>query len=264
MTTENSPKKLVIGGNLEKALSGKYDLSIKNIIEQAFLLTKKNYLFMLAGIIIYVSLRIALLWGFLEALLESPLATFVSVLKTNDFNVDLLLRIQLADFTAAVLTAPLCAGLFLVAISNSIGIKTPLKYIFKGFIFALPCMATAFIAFAIQTASAMAFIGLALIANLLLIFSLILVCEKKLSPYFALYISARAVLRKFLPLTVLFITGVTILGISFMIHPASVLLILPIMFNIVAVLYRDIFGIGVQVIESKNDKQPPSLDSFSA
>ncbi|MCH2456301.1 MAG: hypothetical protein MK192_11465, partial [Idiomarina sp.] len=125
--------KLIVGGSLTDALTGKYDFSLKSVIEQSFNVTKNHLGSLLGGFLILFGINV---------LMVLVLINFFSLESFENS-----LEVQFLTITIqAVINAPLLGGLMLMGIKHSVGIKTKATQVFDGFQRLMPLIVVSLIA----------------------------------------------------------------------------------------------------------------------
>lgn len=252
---------LHIGGTLEGALSGNYKLSATQVIQEAAKLTQANFWQFFPAILLFVLINIMILLFFLTLFTGSFFDFFDALIGKKEMTADLSTAGQLATFMCSVLAAPFYAGISLMGLSHAIGFKTKFRHIFKGLNYAMPVVIAVSLTSFIQYVASqiMPLLGMFIGATFSMV--LLLICEKKLTVSMAIMVSFRAVLKKILPLSIIFI----IVGFAFILSyaTAGIALIwtLPFMLNVKGILYRDMFGVGIEVTVSQQDDDDSSNNS---
>lgn len=122
--------KVIIGGSLVESLKGNYQLSLRQIFEQAFNITKSNLTPLIGGFLVLLATAFLMV----QALM-------------NVFSVEEIMgsiKIQyISNILGSVLIAPLLGGLILMGIKHSVGIKTKVGDVFNGFNVMMPLIAVA-------------------------------------------------------------------------------------------------------------------------
>ncbi|OUS26363.1 hypothetical protein A9Q98_10985 [Thalassotalea sp. 42_200_T64] len=262
-----------IGSNVEKAVQGDYSLDVPAILKEGWALTQKNKQSILSG------LSFILLIGVIITLVASEyMGGIEQVMQDNQ-------KQMLLNFLITVLLWPFIAGIEMMGISHAVGIKTR-----TGFVFAF-LKRSAFIAMAaliitlISTliiGSIVSFLGLlkidpslinfvtvivGLILTIFLSASIPLIVEKNMTPILSIILSVKAIRFQWLKLLQIYSVFILLailtllpglIGIppilSFFIFLVALFFLAPFYYNVKGILYREIFGVQMQVIDNNGDQ----------
>lgn len=245
--------KVVIGGSLTESLKGNYQFSLREVLEQSFTATKSNLVSLLGGFFILFSVNVLMV-----------------LVLINVFSFDALqksIQLQyLSSILQAVISAPLLGGLMLMGIKHSVGIRTRVIDVFNGFNAMMPLITVGIISTLINIVLtellAMVHPNLAILVSLyitvIFAFSMPLVIERGVSPLNAIYYSIKIVHFKLPKFILLFLIIAGLLLIAIIPFGLGLIWMLPMIYNLIGVIYRNI--IGVTVIE----KTPQDSDNLSA
>ncbi|RUO73011.1 hypothetical protein [Idiomarina ramblicola] len=246
--------KVIIGGSLVESLKGNYQLSLRQVLEQSFNITKSSLLPLLGGFLILIAV-----------------VFLVVLVLMNVFSLEAMensIKVQyLSEILLTVITAPLLGGLMLMAIKHSVGITTKSGDVFKGFNAMMPLIAIALISTILKLIGAQLLglihpnlmIVVQLYITAILVLAMPLVVERGTGPLNALFYSIKIVhfqLPKFI-LLFLVIAGLLLLGILTL--GLGLIWVLPMIYNLIGVVYRDI--IGVTVIENPKDNSSENISA---
>ncbi|MDN3651399.1 hypothetical protein QWY77_01185 [Thalassotalea ponticola] len=256
-----SDKKIIhVGSSIEKAEKGEYHLDVSAILKEGWLITKKHNTPILAGLLLVMLIGviaisfIASYWGGPEQMLQNPEANMIG------------------NLILTVIVWPFLAGVEMMGVSHALGMKTRAGMVF-GFL-----KRSAFIALTALIVWALTSLGMILIIPGIYIavaLSLVipLVVEKNMSPARAIALSFKATRFQWFKLFQIYMSLLalaliallpSLLGmpslISLAILLVGFLVIAPLYYNVKGVLYREIFGVTMQVVNK--DGQPDSY--FSA
>ena len=243
-----------VGGSVESALQGDYHIDIKAILTEAWQLTQKSRL----------AINVGLLFSFLLGMLISFVASHylggIEVVMANP-QMSMLLNILV---TAVVW--PFIAGIEMMGVLHSVGIKTHVKMIFAflqraSWVVLCALITSVLISFGFQL-----FLLPGIFLAITLSLAIPLVIEKKMSPLKAITLSIQALRFKFfylfviyfillLSLVMLFLPLVllinsTLAPIGFMIFLFGMTYLAPLFYNTKGILYREIFGINLATDKS--------------
>ncbi|MGJ8692355.1 MAG: hypothetical protein ACSHW0_07725 [Thalassotalea sp.] len=236
-----------VGGDLESALKGEYQLAPKAILKEAWLHTQASRK------VLNLALLTTLLIGLLITLFVSQFFGGIEVTYQNQ-EAQLLINIVIT-----ICLAPLIASLEMMGVLGSVGLKTDAKFLFSSIkklsALALCSLLTMFIvSLGIQL---LVLPGLYLLVALSL--TLPLIVSKGLSPIKAIVVSIQAtrfqwlkifivyfalfivLLITIIPLVLLLNSSAAIVGVIFFLFVMSYLA--PMFYYTKGILYREIFGL---------------------
>jgi len=246
------PEKITIvqiGGNIDSALKGDYQINVKAIFTEAWQQTLKSRISMNVGLFFALFLGVLVSFigsrylGGIEAVLANPEASmFLNVVVT-------------------IAVWPFIGGVEMMGVLHAVGMKTEVKTTFSflqraSWVVLCALFTSVLISIGFQL---LIFPGIFLAVTLSL--TIPLVIEKKMTPMKAIILSIKALRFKFtslfyiysmllLSLVVLFIPLMLLLETSF--APLGIIILLlgtsflaPLFYNIKGILYREIFGISL-------------------
>ncbi|WP_371185347.1 hypothetical protein [Thalassotalea maritima] len=248
-------KKIIhVGSTLEKAQRGEYTINVSKVLKEGWALTKVHKMPIVSGLMlvlligIFVSSVIIQYMGGVEAVQNDPQAQV------------------LANLLATIIIWPFLAGIEMMGLSHAVGIKTR-----TGFVFAF-LKRSAFVAIAALIISSLSSLGFMLILPGIYIavaqsLTIPLLIEKNMSPMAAIIVAFKATrfqwLRIFQIYCVLFtllllalvpaFSGAPIV-VSVPVLVIALVFLGPYFYNVKGILYREIFGISMQVVDN-NGKQ---------
>ena len=272
-TNKNIYKQAQIGGSLEQALTGKKKLNSLEVLKNAALLTNKNFVSFFPMVFLLLIAQVVIAWISLKLQLGEPAILIQALTGQIPMTNAIVSAIQISNLSSDILSVPLYASVYLIAISNAIGLKHDIKNLLRGFYFILPLTITAICISFLQMVSNMVFFLLGLYVSLLLSFAIPLVCEKRLPVKFALLYSVKAVNRKIFPLIqvhlillILFIGVVMMMAMGSGWMGLALLWLFPFYFHVKAVLYREIFGVTLIITDiqttDENEKSIPDVNQI--
>ncbi len=246
------PEKITIvqvGGNIESALKGDYQIDVKAILNEAWQQTLKSRLAINVGLLfslmlgILVSFVVSNYLGGIEAVLTNPEAS------------------MLLNVVVTIAVWPFVGGVEMMGVLHAIGMKTDVKMTFAflkraSWVVLCALFTSVLISFGFQL-----FILPGVFLAVTLSLTIPLVIEKKMTPMKAIVLSIQTLRFKFLSLfflysilfmllVVLFIPLVLLLESSFaplgiMILMLGVSFLAPLFYNVKGILYREIFGVSL-------------------
>ncbi|MCD9548823.1 hypothetical protein GLP21_09285 [Photobacterium carnosum] len=251
---ETTKKSFHVGGSIEKAMVGDVDLQPIAVLQEAFKITAKNFTKFLPAVICLFIAQIALLLLSLKVQLGNPSVFFDTFITGKGFTAEILK----ADFWSDVLIAPLYVGVSLMALNHSVGLPTKPSQIIKGFSFTLVSIITMLLISSIQWIGSSIFPLVGLFLTMALSMVILLVCEKRVTPIRAIQYSFMATIRKVMPMTAIYLVIMIFFFISIITAGIGLLWTLPFFFNVKAIIYRNMFGITLQVtsVPNADDNKP--------
>ncbi len=280
------PEKITIvqvGGNIESALKGDYQIDVKAILTEAWQQTLKSRSSINLGLLFSLALGILVSFvvsnyiGGIEAVLADPEATML-------LNVVVIIAIW-----------PFMAGVEMMGVFHAVGMKTEPKLMFAflkraSWVVLCALFTSVLISLGFQL---LVFPGIFLAVTLSL--TIPLVIEKKMTPMKAIVLSVQTLRFKFfslfvlyfilfMSLIILFFPFVLLLESSFaplgiIIFFLGISFLAPLFYNVKGIIYREIFGVSLAANNlpaestyttsnsAKNDSEKPNSDSddtFSA
>lgn len=248
--------KVIIGGSLVESLKGNYQLSLRQVFEQAFNITKSNLLPLLGGFLILLTINVLMV---------------MVLLLMNVFSLEEMQNsIQVQYFTnilQAIISAPLLGGLMLMGIKHSVGIATKASDVFNGFNVMMPLIAVALISTLLSIVANELFALIhpvfALLAQLyitvVVTLAMPLVIERGVGPLNALYYSIKIIHFKLPKFILLFLILAGLLLLAIIPFGLGLIWMLPMIYNLLGVVYREV--IGVTAIENPNDNSSENISA---
>ncbi|SMY31974.1 hypothetical protein PMAL9190_00292 [Photobacterium malacitanum] len=263
---ETTKKSFHVGGSIEKAMAGDVELQPIAVLQEAFKITAKNFTRFLPAVICLFIAQIALLLLSLKVQLGSPNVFFDAFITGKGFTEEILKAGFMANFWSDVLIAPLYVGVSLMALNHAVGLPTKASQIVKGFSFTLVSIITMLLISSIQGIGSSIFPLVGLFLTMALSMAILLVCEKRVTPIKAIQYSFMATVRKVMPMTAIFLVVMILFFVSIATAGIGLLWTLPFFFNVKAIIYRNMFGITLQVTSvasNGNDQTPTSNDKLN-
>ncbi len=259
---ETTKKSFHVGGSIEKAMKGDVDLQPIAVLQEAFKITTKNFTKFLPAVICLFIAQIALLLLGLKVQLGNPNVFFDAFITGKGFTPDILKAGFMANFWSDVLIAPLYVGVSLMALNHSVGLPTKPSQIVKGFSFTLVSIITILLISSIQGIGSSIFPLVGGFLTMALSMAILLVCEKRVTPIKAIQYSFMATVRKVMPMTAIYLIVMIFFFMSLVTAGIGLIWTLPFFFNVKAIIYRNMFGITLQVtsVSNPNDSNKPKSD----
>lgn len=254
---------LHVGGTIETALSGNYTLKAGVVLQEAVKLTHKHFWRFLPAILVLTLGNILLLMTVLYLFITDPDAVIQAYIGRGEMTPDLMYSGQIAMFTATILNAPLYAGASLMGLSHAIGFRTKIRHIFKGLVYAMPVIFTMATITILQAIGNQIIPLLGLLLGVMLSMVVLLICEKKVTPVEAMLISFRAISKKMVTLCIVYIVISMLFIFSYATMGLALVWTLPFLFNVKGILYREMFGVGIEITVSQKGDDDTSSDKDS-
>ncbi|WP_036832276.1 membrane protein [Photobacterium sanctipauli] len=254
-----------VGGSVDKAIKGESELQSLAVLQEAWRITAKNFLTFLPAVIGLFLAQVALLLLALQVQLGSAATFFDAIIQGGEISAEVVEAGYMANYWSDILSAPLYAGVSLMALNHAVGLPSKPSHLVKGFPFTIVSIITVLLTSSLQGIGNAVFPILGLLLSMGFSMAIILVCEKRISPLKAIQYSLMATLRKLLPMTAIFIVIMTMFIVSFATAGIGLIWTIPFFFNAKAIIYRNLFGITLQVTTVKKggdeEAQTDSSDS---
>lgn len=247
-----------VGGTVENALSGNYKLNASSIIQEAMKLTQKHFWQFLPASLVLVTVNVVIFFTVLSLLIGSPSLFFDAFVGKTEMSLDMFSSGQMAMFTSTVLSSPFYAGASLMGLSHAIGFKTKPRHVMKGLTFALTVIIAMCLISLIQRIGSEIMPMLGVFFGVAFSMTILLICEKRLAPFKAMSISFRAIIKKMLPLSLIYLAIALAFILSYATAGIALIWALPFMFNIKGILYREMFGVGIEITVTQEDDNDSS------
>ncbi len=252
MTTQQPIKKeFHIGGSLDKALKGESPLSPVAILKEGAQITIKNYVSFFPALVGLFLAQLAILLVALKIQLGDPMVFFNAVISGDGVTEGVMHAGMLANYASDILSAPLYVSICLMALNHCVGLPTKPSYLVKGFGFAAVSLLTALIMAVLQGIANQLIPVIGLLLTMCFGFCMMLIAEKRVTPIQAVKYSAIATVRKILPISLVYLAFVLCFVVSFATAGLGLFWALPFFFNTKAVLYRNLFGVTLNVKHSE-------------
>lgn len=252
-----------LGGSIERALSGDYELKAGEVLKEAWNHTIKNFLSFSPAIMVLIAIQVTIFVIALKLQLGDPSIILDAVLDPEAFDPSIFSAIMIANFSFEVISAPIYAGISLMAMSHAAGLATKSRHIAKGLQFTVPVIIATLASLVLQGVAGMILPFLSLYISLAFSNSVLLICEKQVPPLQSLLLSLRAVNKKIVPLVGIYIFVVTMFMLGVMLYGIGLIFVLPFFFHVKGIIYRNMFGIKLKIIASERPKDEDDNDNDS-
>lgn len=243
-----------LGGSVERALSGNYELKAGAVFNEAWRATIQHFLSFSPAIIVLLFVQLGIFYIALKLQLGDLSVILDAFENPESFTNDIVSSIYVANFSYEVISAPIYAGISLMAMSHVAGLKTKLRHVGKGLQFTIPVILATLMSLMLQGVVGMIFPLLSLYLSLAFSHSILLICEKRMPPMQALLLSLRAINKKIFVVAGLYLGVMLMFIIAAMFYGIGLIFVLPFFFHLKGILYREMFGIKLKIVTTqKND-----------
>jgi len=240
-----------VGGSIDKAMKGDTELQAFAVLQEAWKVTGKNFISFLPAIIGLFLAQVALLMLGLQVQLGDAALFFDAIITGGEISADVVQAGYMANFWSDVLSAPLYVGVSLMALNHAVGLPTKPSHLIKGFPFALVSVVTMLLTSSLQGVGNALFPLVGLFLSMGFSMAIILVCEKRITPLKAIQYSLVATVKKIMPMTAIYLAVLILFFISFATAGIGLIWTIPFFFNVKGIIYRNLFGITMQVTTMK-------------
>ncbi|EGQ7904582.1 hypothetical protein ACS0KU_003831 [Vibrio alginolyticus] len=245
-----------LGGSVERALSGNYELKAGAVFNEAWRATIQHFLSFSPAIIVLLFVQLGIFYIALKLQLGDLTVILDAFENPESFTNDIVSSIYVANFSYEVISAPIYAGISLMAMSHVAGLKTKLRHVGKGLQFTIPVILATLMSLMLQGVVGMIFPLLSLYLSLAFSHSILLICEKRVPPMQALLLSLRAINKKIFVVAGLYLGVMLMFIIAAMFYGIGLIFVLPFFFHLKGILYREMFGIKLKIVTTqKNDNE---------
>lgn len=261
---KNIEKDFVLGGSIEKALSGDYELSIPSVLQEAWKYTIKNFLTFSPAIVALLVVQIAIFYIAIKLQIGDPSLIFQMFDKPELIEQGIFEAIFIANFSYEVISAPIYAGVSLMAMSHTAGLSSTPKHIFKGLQFTIPLIIATLFSLVLQGIGGMIVPLLSMYLSVAFSNSMLLICEKRMPPVQSLWLSFRAVNKKLFPILGIYTVMMILLFFAAVSYGVFLIIVLPFFFHVKGIIYRNMFGITLKIIATDIDDDNSDDDHDSS
>ena len=215
------------------------------VIREAIKVTAENFLSFSPAILITLFIQLAVFSITLK--LQIPdLATSLSILK-NPFapNSSLAQAFIMANLSCEVIIAPIYAGVCLMALRQSSGLRTSPYFFFEGLKFTVTTIFVTLVNLAIKFTLGQLSLLLLAYYSVTSSHSVLLACEKKMSVAAAMMASFKAINLRLFPIVSLYALCLVLFILAIAFFGLGLFLVLPFFLHVKGILYRDMFGTSI-------------------
>ncbi len=242
-----------LGGSVERALSGDYQLKTSAVFSEAWHATIKHFLSFSPAIIVLLLVQVGIFYIALQLQLGDPGIIWEAIENPGTFSNDIVSAIYVANFSYEVISAPIYAGICLMAMSHAAGLKTKLRHVGKGLQFTVPVILATLMSLMLQGIVGMIVAPLSLYLSLAFSHSILLICEKRVPPMQSLLLSLRAINKKIFVVATLYLGVMLMFVVAAMFYGIGLIFVLPFFFHLKGILYREMFGIKLKIVTVQKD-----------
>ncbi|WP_428772467.1 hypothetical protein [Vibrio sp.] len=251
-----------LGGSIDQALSGKYQLKVTEVLGEAWKNTIKHFWSFSPAIIILMAVQVAIFYIALELQLGDAARLLDAIQDPQLFDQSIIQAIFVANFSYEVISAPIYAGISLMAMSHSAGLSTRLGHIGKGLQFTIPVIIATLFSLVLQGIAGMLVPFLSMYLSLAFSNAILLICEKRITPMQSLLLSLRAVNKKLFAIAGIYLILMLLFVLAAMFYGIGLIIVLPLFFHAKGIIYRNMFGIKLKIVAKDNhsdddNDQPP-------
>lgn len=243
-----------LGGSIDRALSGDYELKATAVFQEAWKHTISHFLNFSPAIIALMFVQLAIFYIALKLQLGDPSIILDAVIDPEAFTPQIVESIFIANFSYEVISAPVYAGISLMAMSHAAGLNTKLRHIGKGLQFTVPVILATLFSLMLQGIAGMILPFLSIYFSLAFTHSILLICDKKVPPMQSLLLSLRAVNKKIFTVAAIYMMVMLMFIAAAMLYGIGLIFVLPFFFHVKGILYREMFGIKLKLIASDKPK----------
>ncbi|MEZ9411613.1 hypothetical protein [Vibrio lentus] len=239
-----------LGGSIDRALSGDYELKATAVFQEAWKYTVSHFLSFSPAIVALMFVQLAIFYIALKLQLGDPAVILDAVIDPEAFTPQIVESIFIANFSYEVVSAPIYAGISLMAMSHAAGLHTKTRHIGKGLQFTVPVILVTLFSLMLQGIAGMLLPFLSIYFSLAFSHSILLICDKKVPPMQSLLLSLRAVNKKIFTVASIYLLVMLMFIVAAMMYGIGLIFVLPFFFHVKGILYREMFGIKLKVIAS--------------
>ncbi|MDN3701707.1 hypothetical protein ACFFUO_19110 [Vibrio artabrorum] len=249
-----------LGGSINRALSGDYELKATAVFQEAWKHTINHFLSFSPAIVALMFLQVAIFYIALKLQLGDPAIILDAVIDPDSFTPQVVDSIFIANFSYEVVSAPIYAGISLMAMSHAAGLRTKVRHMAKGLQFTVPVILVTLFSLTLQGIAGMILPFLSIYFSLAFSQSILLICDKKVPPMQSLLLSLRAVNKKIFVIASIYLIVMLMFIVAAMMYGIGLIFVLPFFFHVKGILYREMFGIKMKLIASDRPKNDDNND----
>jgi len=246
-----------LGGSIDRALSGSYELKVGDILKEAWGMTLKHFINFTPAIFLLLILQLAIFY-FAFKWQIGDLSVLLSIFEQGGtVPSGLIQAVFIANFSYEVISAPIYAGICLMAMSHAAGLSTHTRHISKGLQFTVPVILATLFSLLLQAVAGMLLPFVSMYLSIAFSNSLLLICDKKVPPMQSLLLSLRSVNKKIFPLIAIYSILMLLFMLAVFLYGIGLVLFLPFFFHVKGIIYRNMFGIRLKIIATGQSQPGP-------
>lgn len=253
-------KNFTLGGSLNKALSGDYELKVGPVLVEAWKCTAKNLFSFTPAILALLIVQLAIFYIVLQLQIGDPSLILDMFANPERLDETIFDAFFVANFSYEVISAPIVASVSLMAMGHTAGLPSKKSHILKGLQFTIPVILVTLLSLIIQGLSGVLFPLLSMYFAVTFSNALLLVCDKRLTPLRALMISFRAVNKKIVPISMLYLIMMGLMIFAALMFGFLLIIVLPFFFHVKGIIYRNMFGISLKIIATEDPSDSDDSD----
>jgi len=249
-------KEFNLGGSVEQALSGNYELKVSAVFKEAWGHTMQHFISFSPSIVLLIIAQVLIFYVAFKLQIGDLSVVANALSNPEGLDPRILQAVFVANFSYEVISAPVVAGVSLMAMSHAAGLPTHPRHIGKGLQFTIPAIIVTIISLLMQLIAGMILPFISMYLSLAFSNAVLLICEKKISPLQSLLLSLRAVNKKFFVLAGIYVLIVLMFFLGAMFYGLGLILVIPFYFHVKGIIYREMFGIRLKVVakDKPNDE----------
>lgn len=253
MSDQLKEKTFLLGGSIEKAISGQVELSPVSVLQEAWQNTVKHFFTFSPAILLLTFTYMAVFFIALQVQLGDPAILFQAFLGETELTTNISYAAFVAGLSAQVIVSPLTAGASLMGMSHAAGLKCRSSYIFKGIASAGMVALVTILSEVLQGLVNIYLPMVALYLSMAFGCAILLVCEKKLPPLKALLYSFRATNKKLTSMLLIHVVIMLALVFGVALYGVGLIVVMPFIFNVKGIIYRNMFGVTLKVLVKEGE-----------
>lgn len=262
MTNQEFEREINVGGSLETALSGKYKLSFVDTYREAFHCTVKHLAPFSPAVILLIAIQVAIFLLSLTMQMGDLNVYLNAFDQQNGFTSQMFEALFISSFSFEVVTAPIYAGVQLMAMSHTAGLQTKTRHLMRGLQFTLPVIVVTLTSLLLQGIVGMVFSLLSVYLSIAFSQSILLVCEKRVPPLKAMFLSLRASNKKLLPLIGIYLVASLLFMLALLFtYGFALILFIPFYLHLKGIIYREMFGIRLTIVARQGNNESKTFDA---
>ncbi|KEY91338.1 hypothetical protein CF67_21025 [Candidatus Photodesmus blepharus] len=260
----DSKKDFNLGGSLERGVSGDYELKVGEVFKEAWNHTIRNFLSFFPSILILLIIQFGVFYIALKLQL-GELSEIVDFFQNPGvFDQRVIQAIFIANFSYEVVSAPIYAGISLMAMSHTAGLSTEQRHIAKGLQFTVPVILATLFSLILQGVAGMVLPFLSLYFSLAFSNAILLICEKRILPIQSLLLSLRAVNKKIIVIGSIYLLIMLMFIIAAVFYGVALIFVIPFFFHVKGIIYRNMFGVKLKIISNDDNDKNINFHVFDA